>query len=242
VGLNTENEEFARHVMRPKEIAAFFADEASFDAIFAYPQAVANGFNAPPVFAAEMCCDKLLVLRADIVTNQLPKDCLTWFATKLLPDEYTAKDKVEFVADAHHGFGPGTCRVTSMACLYPDGREATFAKKLVGVENRPALFLKIHNQYGGFHPNVAIFFPDKAEGTTHAAVKFGEAFVLAKQGTSYKDAVLLTSELMHDIIETFNLLVNRGLYKKGNNLYSTNYKTEIESLQPRLIVERNRLD
>jgi len=144
--------------------------------------------------------------------------------------------------DNEHGFGPGTCRVTTLQCLYPDGREAKLAKKLVAVEDRPALFLKIRNQSGGFHPNVAIFFPDKATGTTHKAVKFGEAFLLAKRGETPNEAVVLTPELLNDIMTTFHWLVNTSLYKAGNNLYSTYHKQAIDTMMPQPIFERNRLD
>lgn len=243
VGLNTHVEDFSDYVMLPADVKAFFANEAKCDALFAYPKAVANGFDTPPVFAAEACFDKIFTLRADIETNQTPKDCLTWFASKLLPDEYLARDRIEFAADAAHGFGPGTCRVTTLQCLYLDGREAKFAKKLIAVEDRPALFLKIRDHVnGGFHDNVAIFFPDKATGATHKAVEFGEAFLLAKQGNTPNEAVVLTPELQQDIITTFNLLVNTSLYKTGNNLYSTTSKLPIESALPQLIYDRNRLD
>jgi len=54
VGLNAQVENFQQYVMQPNDVQAFFANGAEYDALFAYPQAVANGFDAPPVFAAEI--------------------------------------------------------------------------------------------------------------------------------------------------------------------------------------------
>lgn len=236
IGLNTNTQDFQLYVMQPEEIVALFSDSTTYDAIYAYPQVVAGGFREPPVFSGKISGDQSLTLQAEIVTNEFPKTCLTWFASKLLPASYIAKDRIEFAADKEHGFGRGTCRVTTLECIRHDGSDASFARKLIAVENRPALFLKIRDRSGAFYPDIAIFFPDKVSGMTHQPVKNGEAFVLAKEGT------WITQELLRDIIDSFNYLVNTSLYSEGNNLYSTNYKTPIESGISRLIVERNRLD
>mgnify|MGYP003641791669 CR=1 FL=1 len=237
VGLN-QVAELPAHVMMPEEVQALFANAARYNALYAYPQAVANAFNEAPVFSVVAIDQDSMLLQAENTTNDYPRDCLTWFAAKLLPDEYIARDRIRFETDAAQGFGSGTCRITTEQCLRPDGRSADFAKKMIAVTNRPGLFLKIRNCHGGFYDDAAIFFPDKAEGVTHQAVKFGEAFVLHKEG------LMLEREFLIDVQASFNLLVNTSHYARGNGLYSTHYHQPIDEHVSRPILEaqRNRLD
>lgn len=227
VGLNVDAENFDADVMLPAEVLALFQENSKYEAWFAYPEPVANGFETPPVFFAVVATADNFILQADIESNQQPRGCLNWVASKLLPDNYSARDHLHFTPDAANGFGPGTIRITTRECLYPDGSEASCAKKLVSVENRPGLFLKIRDANGEVMPNVTIFFPDRATGLSHRAVRFGEAFVLARQD------IVPSDELFVAISHTFNRLVNHALYTQGNNLFYIPNKKPIEECLPK---------
>lgn len=123
IGVNYDIADFDAHVLLPDEILHMFSENQKFEACFAYPEPVANGFETPPIFSAVVNTHDNFLLQAEIESNHQPRGCLNWLASKLLPDQYTARDHLQFQPDAAQGFGPGTVRITTRDCLYPDGSE-----------------------------------------------------------------------------------------------------------------------
>lgn len=209
--LYTEREGFDENVMKPEEIKNFFKENEKYTAPFAYPCSVANGFGKVPVFSGHEIHDDRFDLKAKLQKNTKPADCMTLVASLFLPKKFTATDEIKFVTDVENGFGEGTCRVTSKDCRDEDGKEAKLTKLLIGVKDRPALFLKVAKAGGGFYDNIAIFFPAQVGTLSHFPVRNGEVFVLVK-----KD-VELTVEDLNNIQQSFVNLVqpsygNQGLY------------------------------
>lgn len=223
VGLNTETEDFSWHVMQPEELIEFFKDHAPMEAAYAYPEAVASAFGRAPIFTvSDIQPGYGFNLRATIHSNPEPRGCAQTSASFFLPRDYVAEDQVTFAADDTASFGRGTCRIDSTQVNHQSGQKACMAKWLLGVKNRPAVFLKVRNPDQSIHPNVMIFFPDKPNEFSHYPVRFGEAFVLVKQGTH------LTQELKQTIFDNFSLLVKQS-YGVGNGLYDTAEHDLLES-------------
>lgn len=216
VGLNTEHPDFASHVIKPDEIMNYFKKDQHYNqrytAPYVYPYLPSDGFDKRVIFSAECLFSDTLTLRAAVVSNRHPATFGGWLAGKILPSAYTMKDFIQFKTNANNGFGEGSFTITTIACEYPNGKPAAFAKSMLGVANRPGLFLKIAKQDGGFHEDAMIFFPDKSTGLSHSSVKNGEAFVMVKEG------VEITPELNQDIIASFNKLVKRS-YGEHQGLY-----------------------
>lgn len=212
VGLYTAHPDFARHVAQPNEVMKFFENSQRYSAPYVYPYLPSDGFERRVIFSAEQVQADNFILRGEVVTNQHPATTAAWLAGKILPAAYVMKDHIQFKDDAKNGHGTGSFTITTSGCEYPNGKPASFAKFMLGVENRPGIFLKIANQNGGFHDQAFMFFPDKATGLAHSSVKNGEAFVLVQEG------VELSQELNRDIIATFDKLVKRS-YGEHQGLY-----------------------
>ncbi|HTM63431.1 MAG TPA: hypothetical protein VL360_02880 [Gammaproteobacteria bacterium] len=220
-GLNTDLQEFENYVMHPDVVRNFFAGDKHYEAAFAYPKAVEDGFGESPIFSQDVATAEGMLLQAKIHSNSHPASCLTFFANLLLPKSYTAKDEVRFVTDEANGFGEGTVRITTRDCLRDNNKEAWLARHLIAVRNRPGVFLHVTNDAGEAYDNIAIFFPAQATGLTHSPVKNGEAFVLVQQGAVLTDAVI------NDIKNTFDKLVKKS-YGNDNGLYSVNSHMPVE--------------
>jgi hypothetical protein len=239
VGLNTGIDDFSDYVMQFVELSEIFANGTQFDACYAYPKTVAQGFNEPPVFSALEIYEYAMKIQADIHTNQ-QAGCIPFFARLALPERYRARDHLLFSQHPDAAFGAGTCYVTTVDCLLPDDTKAVSAEKKIAVAYRPALFLKV--PVGGlantFYPNMLIFFPDRVSGLSHLPVRNGEAFALVRHGYALTDAMLA------DLNATFNALVNTKKYKWGNELYSTTTKLPLaqELVDDELLRARNKLD
>jgi len=215
VGLNTANENLCSQVMQPDELLNFFKDHVPLEALYAYPRTVACAFGRPPTFSVSNVQPGYgFTLNASVFSNREPHGCSQTSASLFLPREYTAQYQLTFDANEEEGFGNGTCRINSLRVNKPNGRNAMVARCLLGVKNRPALFLKVANLEGGINPDVMIYFPDKPNEISHRSVRFGEAFVLVKQGT------LLTRELKQAIAANFATLVQSS-YGSDNGLYDT---------------------
>ncbi len=222
VGLNTWIDNFSEYVLTFEEVNELFANGVAFDAPYAYPKTVAQGFDEPPVFSALAIKDNAMTLQADIHTNQ-QAGCLPFCARLVLPERYRARDHLVFLERPDAAFGPGTCHLTTVDCLLPDDTKAASAEKKIAVVNRPALFLKVPvgGQANTYYPNMIIFFPDKVRGLSHLPVRNGEAFVLLRHGDEMTEAMLA------DLHHIFQTLVNTTKYKCGNDLFSTTTKQPI---------------
>lgn len=213
VGLNTNAPQFADHVMHPDLIHKMFAKSRRYQAHYVYPLLPADGFEKPVVFSGSAQADGSLVLKVEIVSNKRPRTWSGLFTSYILPAEYIMKDELKFVANDN--FGQGSFLITSIASVRPNGEEASFAKLLLSVENRPGLFLKLVDAYGEFYPDRFLFFPaqTQTQGFLHKSVQYGEAFILVKEG------VKLDQACIKDIENNFKLLVN-NLYKEQGDLYN----------------------
>lgn len=227
VGLNTDAENFSDHVMTRADVAQFMGQKnAKFDASYAYPENVAGGFQTAPIFSAGNIQEGVgFNLIAQLATNRRPKNTLQFFACICLPRNYEAEDRIDFVTDDEHGFGEGTCRINSLRFTKANGSNAWLANKLLAVQNRPALFLRVFNHDGSVNPDVVIFFPDHTEEATHKAVQYGEAFVFVRQG------VAKTAELKQAILNNFNYLVKKS-YGDTNGLTDVNEHTPLMPQHP----------
>lgn len=222
VGLNTTAPGFRNYIMQARDIRGLFADGKRYVARFVYPCAVADGFNQPVIFSSNESDDNGIKLNAEITTNRAPASWLTWFASKaILPQSYTMTDSIQF-AVPREGFGSGTVRISSVDCVGDSGKQASIAAYCLSVANRPGLFFKVKNREGNYHRDVAIFFPDKADGMMHRPVQYGEAFVLLQEG------IAPDADLICDINATFNQLVKRS-YGENQGLYCVETHRPIET-------------
>ncbi len=231
IGLNTTVEGFDERVMQPEQVMALFAGKAMHDAVWAFPESVAGAFEIPPVFFGKTNKNTpgLLNLCAYITENEHPSGCLGKIASIFTPARFFAIDNLTSAPDLALGFGPGTLRVNTVTCLYPDGKEAAVAHALFAVKNRAALFLRIKHPDGSFIPGVTMFFPDQPHELSHFPVKYGEAFILVNRGT------VLTPELKKIVNDDFNLLVKKSYGEDASQLFSTDTQKPItDELKPAL--------
>lgn len=206
-GLNIDTEGFQAQVMSHDDIRVFFVDGRQYHAPFAYPRTVAEGFNEPPVFSA-LVEENGIQLTGSLVTNEHPTNCLGSLAKIMLPTAYIAHDHLAFLEEP--GFGPGSVRISSERFNYPDGREATLAELMLGVNNRPGMFLKIaDSSQGGSYTDMAIFFPAQVSGLGHYPVRHGEAFVLVAAD------LVLDDQRISDICSSFDRLVRKSYGDEG---------------------------
>lgn len=220
VGLNTTVEGFQMAVMQPKEISCFLRGR-HFDAPFVYPWLPADAFGEPVVFSMVDEGTTGFTLEARITKNKSPK-ILSSLALFPFPKEYIIRDRIEYFNDMAQGYGSGSFKITSLCATNSNGTKARLVEVLVGVKERPGLFLKVSNSEGVFYDNVAIFFPDKVDGMTHKPVCFGEAFVLTEKGLE------MTPKMLGDIQTTFDRLVKKSYGQEG--LYSVNHQIALEQL------------
>lgn len=216
VGLKTQDSDFSDFVMQPEEVKKLCVG-ATFTAEYVYPFIPSDGFNKPVTFTGELVGDDL-IFTADIESNRKPKSCAGRIASWLLPAEYKMRDQNRFFSAP--GFGKGSVHITTIAAEDHQGHPAKLTKFLLGVENRPGLFLKIGSMHGEFYQDMMFFFPAQATGVMHQSVKFGEAFVLVKQG------VELTDIMIHDITSSFNKLIEKSY--GDETLYSLRTHESIE--------------